>query len=210
MPNTAPPTKAGFRDASIVTTRPVVPGPIFKPNPPAALTSGYQLDRTAVGGVANNVVPKGKYGRPVFSAGSQINLASSGDPWPNGIDSGIKGWTGYTPNTLREIVAIKVRGNYGGNTSRTNFGYRHQRFPSTDTYHGGQAGYPGPVPSALRPMWNNLLAIVWSLRVLNPVAGGSLNSTVQPANVTSINANPAQFTPTGTASLVFKGENISG
>jgi hypothetical protein len=201
---------APTRDASVVTARPTTAGPLFKPSPPDALTSGYQIDPTAYGGEADNEVPIGRFGTPVFSAGSQLALAQSGAPWPTQIDSGIKRFTSYRPNGYRQIFAMKVRGNYGANTSTANFAFRHQEYPASDTYHGGQAGYPGPVPTALRPMWDNLLAIIWNLRVLNPTAGGSLNSQTTPNNNNSdIYANPAEFIPGGTASLVYKGENVS-
>jgi hypothetical protein len=207
MPSTNP---SPNRDASVVTTRVVTAGPIFKPSPPDALTSGYQIDPTAYGGEADNPVPRGRWGTPVFSAGSQLALAQIGAPWPDQINSSVKRFTAYRPNSFREIFAMKVLGNYGGMTSTANFGYRHQEYPASDTYHGGQAGYPGPVPAASRPMWSNLLAIVYALRVLNPTAGGSLNDTTTPANYNSdIYSNPAEYVPAGTASLVFKGENVS-
>lgn len=199
---------APTRDGSVVTARPVTAGPIFKPSPPDALTAGSQLDRYAVGGEASNPVPRGRFGTPVFSSGSQLALAQGGSPWPTQIDSGTKRFTAYRPNSLREIFAMKVLGNYGLNTSQANFGYRHQIYPATDTYNGSQAGYPGPVPSAKRPMWDNVLAIVYALRVVNPTASGSLGNVVQAAYSTSSYQNPAEYVPAGTASLVFKGENV--
>lgn len=198
------------RDASIVTTRPTTSGPIFKPSPPDALTSGYQLDRTAFGGVAANPVPRGRFRTPVLTAGSQLALAQYGAPWPTQINSSVKQFTAHRPNIFRQIYAATISGNYGGNTSRSNFGYRHQRFPVTDTYHGSQAGYPGPVPSASRPMWDTLLAIVWALRVVNPTAGGSANGGGNPPNYNSnLYTNPAQYVPAGSASLAYKGENVA-
>lgn len=199
------------RDASVVTARPTTPGPIFKPSPPDSLTAGSQINQAAEWGYANNTVTRGKYGNPVFTSGSQLALAQVGAPWPDLIDGGVKGFTAFRPNSFREIFAMKVLGNYGMNSSRTNFGFRHQEYPAGDDYWGGNiAGYPGAVPSARRPMWNNLLAIVYALRVSNPTAGGSLNGTTTPNNYNSNSYdNPAQYIPGGNASLVFKGENVT-
>jgi hypothetical protein len=221
MSNTGPPpiTSPTFRDGSIVTTRPVTVGPMLEPFPPEALTSGYQIDPTAIGGHANNLAPIGKYGKPVLASGSNLALSRIGAPWPNQINSSVKRFTSYIPNMLREVAHVNVRGNYGMVSSEANFLYRHQEYPAAsvepgsggDYWGGNIAGYPGVVPSWQPPMWNNLVAIIWQLRVLNPTAGGSLNNTVQQAYVQdNASQNPAQFIPAGNASLIFKGENVGG
>src|SRR6185437_2083352 len=39
-----------YRNAAIVTSRPVVPGPIAEPEPPYALAAGSQLNQASIGG----------------------------------------------------------------------------------------------------------------------------------------------------------------
>jgi hypothetical protein len=196
-------TPVVVRDASIVTSRPVVPGPIVTPSQPNALTSGTQLDRAAEWGPYNRPIKRGRYGKPLFAANSDFNDgAETGAPWP-GLIASFKIFTAFRPNALREIAVKTLPGNYGAITSIANFGFRHQIYPVGNPWTS-QAGYPGPVPSAVRPMWNNVVAIVWRLRVVNPTAGGSLGGTVQPAYTLQSYNNPTAFTPAGTPTLSYK------
>lgn len=193
-----------LRDASIVTSRPQVPpGPMLTPSPPEALTSGSQLNRAAIGGPTITGIKRGRYGRPLLTAGSDLDKAIAGAPWPALIDGFIKIWTAFRPNSFRDVTPTKEPANYGSLTSLANFGFRHQLYPVGGAWNS-QAGYPGPVPSEKRPMWNNVLPIVWNLRVVNPVAGGSVDSTVQGAYTLQNYKNPTEYTPAGTASLSFK------
>lgn len=199
MPVNAP---VSYRDASQVTLRPVVPGPIFQPIPPDALTSGSQINRYTVGAEEN--APPG-----AFDSGSQLNRARIGAPWPGIIDGATKFFNSWRPNVLRDVEHHNTIANYGSVTSLANFGFKASQYGPDNDYGQGSIGlYPGPVPSALRPMWNNLVAIVWGLRVNNPTSGGSLNDTIQASYTTTTTASPVEFVPSGTASLTYKGASV--
>ena len=68
-----------YRDASIVSARPVVPGPVAEYTAPGALTSGSQINKAAVGGPT--VTQK-------LTSGSSLDKAQGGAPWP-GIVNGL-------------------------------------------------------------------------------------------------------------------------
>lgn len=197
------PVAVQLRDASIVTARPIVPPELLKPSPPEALTAGSQLNRYAIGGPMITGIKRGRFGQPLLTSNTDLSKSQVGAPWPGLIDAFAKIWTAFKPNTFRNVTPTKEPANYGSLTSLANFGFRNQIYP-VNGYWNSQAGYPGPVPSAVRPMWNNVLAIVWNLRVVNPVAGGSVDSTVQAHYVVQNYNNPTEFTPAGTASLSFK------
>src|ERR1017187_3877190 len=114
---TVPASSTGvvYRDASVVTARPVVPPPIAEPEPPSALAGGSQLNKTAVGG---------PYRATVLDSGSSLDVAQAGSPWPPIINGAIKFFTAWRLNRLREISNHNVNGNYGAQTSQANFGYR--------------------------------------------------------------------------------------
>lgn len=182
-----------YRDGSIVTARPVVPGPVAEYGPPEALTAGSDINLAA---------EYGPYEASPLAAGSSLDKAQIGAPWPGIINGAIKFFNSWRPNALREIANHNVAGNYGSETGRANFGWRGFEFPTGD----GIANYPGAVPNAFRPMWNNLVPIIYGLRVLNPVMNGSDQFTTQPQTKVSQFTTPVEFTPTGTASLTFKGQ----
>lgn len=181
-----------YRDASIVTARPVVPPPIAEPSPPEALASGSQLNKTAVGG---------PYEATELDSGSSLDVAQKGSPWPPIIDGAIKFFTGWHRNGFREISNHNVNGNYGSQTGQVNFGWRSFEF-GTDSL----AGMPVSNVRGNRSEWNNLIPIIFGLKVINPVAGGSSDYTTIPQSVVSQFTNPAQFAPPGVASLSLKGE----
>lgn len=184
-----------YRDASIVTARPVVPGPVNEPEPPYALAGGSQLNVVAEGGpyAAN----EGQ-----LSSGSALNKSRSGAPWPGILDGAIKFFNSFRRNGYREIANHNVAGNYGAMTSFSNFGFRGFEFANA------QAGYPGTQRYAWRPEWNNLIPVIFGLRVINPVAGGGANYTTPSQSKVSQFTEPTVFTPAGTASLSFKGETL--
>jgi hypothetical protein len=201
-----------YRNASLVTQRPVVPGPIINPVYPQALTSGSQLNRAAVGGPSIKP-PLNRHG---LSSGSQIDVAMDGAPWPLTTRSEMEQLANYEsggplPPRLIEGAAHNTPASYGLVGSLPFWGKKANVYGvgAPDTNGQGSIGlYPGPVPSGLRPMWNNLVAITWGLRVVNPVANGSQDSTIQGTVSQGILTNPVQFVPAGTASLSIKGENI--
>lgn len=190
-----------YRDASVVTARPIVPGPILEPVPPDAFTSGSQINQAAVGG---------PYEATEIGSGSSLNKAQAGSWWTSIIDGAIKFFVGWRPNNYREIAHHNVAGNYGSKSSVANYGFLASfAFPTS----GGTsyAGYPNEAiptdPSA--PTWNNLIPIIYGLRVVNPVAGGSFDSTTQAAKVVSQFTESVEYTPPGVASLSMKGEVLA-
>ena len=193
-----PQTTSPIRDASIVTARPIVPGPIAEYAPPDALTSGSQLNRFTIGGPEK---PGGD-----FQSGSTLDVAQSDAPWPGIINGLIKFFNSWRPNGLRQIANHNVAGNYGWRTSVANYQFRSFWTEGAPAV----AGYPAnALPgNPYIPEWNNLVPIVYGLRVTNPVGNLGDSQTVNPQNVVSQFTNPAEFTPTGTASLSIKGETL--
>jgi hypothetical protein len=181
-----------YRDPSIVTARPVVPGPIAEYTQPWALTTGSQINKPA---------KWGPYVAGAMTGGSSINKARQGAPWPGIINGAIKFFNSWKPNALREISNHNVGGNYGSETGRANFGWRHFEFDPMQA----QALYPGTVPTVHRPMWNVLVPIVYGLRVLNPAQAGQNGIGGQvPQSVVSQFTQSVQFTPAGSASIASR------
>lgn len=188
-----------YRDPTIVTARPVVPGPIAEFIPPEALTAGSQINESSEGG---------PYKASPLAAGSSLDVAQDGAPWPAIINGAVKFFNSWRPNALREISNHNVAGNYGSETGKVNFGWRRYEFDGYDAgklLGGSQAGYPGTDGSPYTPTWNSLVPIIYGLRVLNPVAGGNDNYKTLPQSVVSQFTAPTQFTPTGTAALAGRG-----
>lgn len=183
-----------YRNASIVTARPVVPGPIAEYTPPNALSSGSQLNEATVGGT---------YKATPIGSGSSLDVAQVGAPWPNIINGAIKFFNSWRPNAFRQIANHNVAGNYGAQTSLANFGTRHFEFEGFNGPQGGPiAGYPGAVSNPYIKHWNNLVPIIYGLRVVNPAFAGSNGQYgTLPQSVVSQFTTPTQFTPTGTATL---------
>lgn len=200
-----------YRNASFVTQRPEV-ADIQVPDNNRVLTSGSQLNRAAVGGPSIKP-PLNRHG---LSSGSQIDVAIEGAPWPFTTRSEIEypqNYRGAGPGRprLRDVATVNTPANFGLLGSLPFWGKKANVYGVDAPGTNGQGSiglYPGPVPSGLRPMWNNLVAITWGLRVANPVAGGSADSTLQGTEITNTLTNPVEFVPAGTASLSIKGENL--
>lgn len=185
-----------YRDASVVTARPVVPPPIAEPTPPNALAAGSQLNRAAYGG---SVPAK----TAAIDSGSSINRAQLFAPWPTPIiDPGIQLDHGWHVNDFKNPAHEMRSGNYGAITSLANYAFRKMEF------NNQQAGMPDSSVrgNGHRPEWNNLIPVVYALRVTNPVGALSENYTRRPQSVVSQFDTPMEFTPTGVASLSMKGE----
>ena len=122
---------------------------------------------------------------------SDINQAAVG-AWPTLIDAGAKFWNGGWRNSkLKEVTNRNLKGNYGSITSQVNYGFRWREF-------AGIASYPTPVPTPHRPMWNDLIPIVWGLRIPNP--NTKTNTTAQKGPI-SIQTKPSTWQGSNTASL---------
>lgn len=183
-----------YRDASIVTARPVVPGPIAEYTQPWALTTGSQINEATKGG---------PYDASPLAAGSSLDKAQEGAPWPGIINGAIKFFNSWHANQYREVSNHNVAGNYGSETGRANMGWRGFEFDNFVGPNGKVAGYPTTGrPNSSRKEWNNLVPIIYGLRVVNPANAGLANSGGRlPQTVASQFTNPAEFTPTGTASI---------
>lgn len=111
-----------------VVQQPTPVGPEVIGQGPNAITSGSQLNRTAVG------------------------------PWPELLDAGYQEDTAYRPNGYNYGRTITTPANYGSVTSASLYQWRQQEWnPATDISGlGSIAGYPGATPEANRPTYNNL------------------------------------------------------
>lgn len=132
----------------------------------------------------------------VRSSGSEVVLTAGSDldkpsyPQPQFLAAGHKAFTSFRPNGFMPFTARRAPANFGSVSSTANYGFRYSE------YGPGIGLYPGTVPSASRPMWNNLVPIQWHLRDLDPQA--MAQTRVQ---VPVVQIGPSDFTPTGTASL---------
>jgi hypothetical protein len=190
-----------YRDASVVTARPVVPGPIAEYTQPYSLTTGSQINEATEGG---------PYEAAPLTSGSSLDKSQGGAPWPGIINGAVKFFNSWRPNALREIANHNVAGNYGSETGRANFGWRSWEFANFSGPNGGPVAlYPGTVKNPWIQPWNNLVPIIYGLRVLNPANAGQtgLFQTV-PQTVASQFTTPTQFTPTGTAALAARGVTL--
>ena len=191
-----------YRDPTVVTARPVVPGPIAEYTQPWALTTGSQLNEAAESGKNAKSTPLGSV--------SSLDEAQGDAPWPGIINGAVKFFNSWRPNAFREIANHNVAGNYGARSSVADYGYRNFEF---DGYDGGLNGKVAGLPMAggggqgpRLPTWNTLLPIIYGLRVENPATAGSTGTgNVVPQSVVSQFTNPVEFTPTGTAVLMNRG-----
>ena len=101
-------------------------------------------------------------GDVVLTSGSDIDRPAY--PQPQFLPAGLKLFTAWRPNNFRDWRRQSVGANYGSTVSLANFGWRYNE------YGPGIGLYPGTVPSANRPMYNNLTPILWGLRDLDPTA----------------------------------------
>ena len=140
--------------------------------------------------------------RHQLTSGSTLNRAAEG-PWRPLIDAGAIDFhdnAGWTPNALANPRVIKIGGNYGEVTSIANFNGRRWAFPATEETPE-IAFLPGPIPNPHRPMWNNLVPIVWGMRVVNPTQTKTYQSAKRNANRYSMSGgdfnSPASLNASG-------------
>lgn len=120
-----------------------------------------------------------------------INNAAVG-AWPDMIDAGYRFENnGWRPSVLVEINNQNIPGNYGAVSSKALFGFRSRAF-------GGIGNSPEPIPTPYRPTYNDLISIVWGLRVGNPNL--VTNTTAQKGPIT-IQSTPASWPGSNTATL---------
>lgn len=126
-----------------------------------------------------------------LTSDAALNQAAVG-AWPAMLDGGAKFWNGgWRQSVLREVSNHNVAGNYGSVTSMARFGFRWRKYV-------GVGSYPGPVPNAYRPTWQELIPIVWGLRVANPNVTPTM---VEPQGNPVIQTKPTTWQGANTASL---------
>jgi hypothetical protein len=153
------------------------------------LTAGSDLDRTAYADQPPITPP--------LPLTSDLTNPPQGMPWPYIIDGGTKFFNQAQPSSLREVAHHNTPGNYGMIASLTNFLFRGS-WVQSDCGNLGVGLYPGTVPNANRPMWNNLIPIVWGLRVTDAKQQAQLADLTLYEN---IQVAPMEYTPPGSASL---------
>lgn len=132
-----------------------------------------------------------------LTSGSALNQAAVG-AWPKLLDAGAKFWSigGWRKSVLKEVENINVPGNYGMVSSLANFGFRWRAFD-------GIGNLSGPAPSPYRPTYDDLVPVVWNLRIANPAAMPQMIAQKGPITV---QRNPSTWEGANTASLNRKGE----
>lgn len=149
------------------------------------------------------VVPSGPL-EILITPGQEVILTSGSDfdntaqssgprylPWPRIINGMVKFFNSWRPNRLRQVYNQNLPGNYGAVTSVANFGFRGREFY-------GIGSYPQPTPFPWRPMYNNLVPIVWGLRDIDPQ---QLAQAQELMVYGPIQVGPNTYEPAGSASL---------
>lgn len=153
------------------------------------LTTGSDLATAAE-------APKGPAKGTELTSGSSLDVARQGAPWPEIIDGAYKFFVGWRRNNFRQVFNRNVEGNYGALSSRANYGFKASEY-------AGVGLTPGPMPVGTRPMYDNLIPILWGLRVVDPMSQAQLSELT---NVEVVQIAPAEYTPPANASLLAKAE----
>lgn len=133
-----------------------------------------------------------------LTSDAALNNAAIG-AWPDMIDAGYRFDNGgWRASVLKEISTENVPGNYGSVTSTSLFGFRWRAY-------GGIGNMPGPIPNPYRHTYDDLIPIVWGLRVGNP--NTVANTTAQKGPIT-IQQQAATWQGSNTASLSRSGTTL--
>ena len=140
----------------------------------------------------------------ILTSGSDLNVTAIssgnlGNPWPKIIGSFMtrlfKG--SWRPNNLREIAHHNVNGNYGSIGGSVPYYRRGREFAGVGNMPGGNQ-QPGMWRTPKHPTYNNLVPIVYGLRILDP------KQQAQPADLIQLPVlpvAPAEFQQSSSASL---------
>jgi hypothetical protein len=136
-----------------------------------------------------------------LTAGSSLNKTAEG-PWPYLLDAGLvidyNQGASWPPSSLREVANHNVAGNYGLVSSLAKFSFRNAAFGPNQSGKMGVIGLlPNTSPNPHRPMWNNLPAAQYNLRV----PSSSRVPDVSNANWENVNAYSLSFNQSPVASL---------
>lgn len=198
-----------LNEASIVSTG-LQPQPTIHPQMPEVKGYGptaidHSLDTAPAEGAGIVLQARGgtwtrkQRGTQVIGTGSE-NLES----YPDQIDAGVtsKRFSSWVKDALHDWFQARIGANYGEITSQADFGHRDALYTVGNEglgFEGGSvANYPGPVPSAVRPTYNNLEAITWHQQILDQY-------DLNPQSYQDLQSNPTTYIPGGTASLGVPG-----
>jgi hypothetical protein len=134
-----------------------------------------------------------------LSSDATLNNASVG-AWPELINSSYKFFSpgGWVVSKLKEVSTVKTPANYGSVTSNTGFGFRFRAYD-------GIANSGIDIPNSKRPTYQNLIPIIWGLRVPNPNTPSSYTSEKGPIPVQT---HSTVWQGTGTASVTKNGVTL--
>ena len=173
------------------------------PNSSNGLALNPGVTQTPTGPATVTVIHRNEV---ILTSGSDLNVAavSSGGrglPWPKMIGTFMtrlfKG--SWRPNNLVEVSNRNLPGNYGSVTSKALFSFRGREFGGIGNMPGGPGALVASQGVASRPTYNNLVPIVYRLRVIDTQA------QAQPSDLVQIPTFPlggqAVFQPAAAASL---------
>lgn len=132
-----------------------------------------------------------------LTSGSAFSHAAIG-AWPDPTDNSIKLFNSWKKNSLKPITTHNAPANYGSVTSASKFGFRFRAF-------NGIGNYSGPVPNPYVKEYNELVPIVWNIRVGNP--NTIANTTAQKGPI-SVQTTPTTWQGASTASLSKSGVTL--
>ena len=141
----------------------------------------------------------------ILTAGSDLNqfVAPSGDmqnPWPWTFSAAVRrmanNWKALTKRTVEHH---NTPANFGGHGSVVKYSFVHREFDDgVGNAPGGYNGGGALIPMPKRPMYNNLVPIVYGIRDVDLTAQAAAAELVQ---IQVLPLGPVDFTTAGNASL---------
>lgn len=140
----------------------------------------------------------------ILTSGSDLNVTAIssgglGNPWPKIIGTFMarlfKG--SWRPNTLREVAHHNVNGNYGSKGGDVRYYFRGREFGGVGNMPGGNL-QGGMWRTPHHPTYNNLVPIVYGLRVLDAKQQAQMQDLIQ---VQVLPVSPMEYPQASTASL---------
>ena len=144
----------------------------------------------------------------ILTSGSDLNVTAIssgglGNPWPRIVGTFMarlfKG--SWRPNQLREVATRNIGGNYGSHGGEVSYYYKGREFSGVGNMPGvanGAGGQMGVWRTSKRPTYNNLVPIVYGLRILDPKQQTHAGELIQ---IQVLPVAPAEFQPASNASL---------
>lgn len=144
----------------------------------------------------------------ILTSGSDLNVTAIssgalGNPWPKIIGTFVarlfKG--SWRPNELREIAHRNINGNYGSRGGEVKYYSRGREFGGVGNSPGdadGAGGVSGVWRTPKHPTYNNLVPIVYGLRVIDKAQQAQASDLVQ---IQVLPVAPMEYPQASTASL---------